>query len=391
MMSCNNFPKYTKYQKLIEEGFQILKPSLYQNFEDIWDYELIGEPQLDLRTQTNNLYYELYRLVEWLQFVERRLESCLTGCITEEESKKIRDKFLIDCPLICSNPESLRLIRLFEAELPICGTESYRWIGGGTCLVGDFIYQTLELTRDGQSTIQLVPLTAGLQYYLDLGIPQAEAQRLIQTRVIELESENCCPYQEVNAPFVQIVSVTATAISVEYQLNNPQASGTIRVGNQTQTVTTSSGTIIFTGLIPGTAYQVEFTVGNCAGQLTLTVPVSTPPYLVTITLGQNLIGNVELLNGLQVGVNTFLVYCNQVNIGFQGINQIHEIRTFTSNGQNVLNQVVWNQVINNKNIGGTFTIPCIDRDYELFIDGVRALDCDNIVTSVSGNTITISL
>ena len=110
---CNNFPEYTKYQRLIQEGFDLLYPSLYQNFTDIWDYELIGEPQTDLRNATNNLYYELYRLAEWLVYVDQYLERCGRTCLNKEESDKIKSKFLIDCPLICSNDKSLQLIKLF--------------------------------------------------------------------------------------------------------------------------------------------------------------------------------------------------------------------------------------------------------------------------------------
>lgn len=390
-MNCNNFPIRNKYERLIQEGFELIYPSLYQKFIDIWEYELIGEPQEDLRNHTNNLYYELYRLAEWLVYVEQYLERCGRACLNKEESDKIKSKFLIHCPLICSNDKSLELIKLFESEIPICSTQSYRWLGTGKCLSGDLIYQTLELIQNGVKRLVIVPLTANNQYYLDLGIPQEEATRLINNRIIQQDSSQCCPYDEINSPFIQFISVIPTALTVEYQLNNPQAIAVFELNGQIQTVTQSSGTLIFSGLTASTTYVLNVTVSNCAGNLTLELPIETPPYILTIQIGNNLQGNIQLLNGLQVGNNIIPNHCTQVVVGFEGINTLHKITTFLVDGEDKLEEVIFNQIIGGHNVGGSFTFPCFNKDTTVFIDGERAINCDDINLTITGNTITISV
>ncbi|MCS7317138.1 MAG: hypothetical protein NZZ41_02295 [Candidatus Dojkabacteria bacterium] len=390
-MNCNLFPEYTKHQKLIQEGFDLLYPSLYQHFTDIWEKELIGEPQKELRELANKLYYELYRLAEWLVEVDRYIERCNKGCIQKQESDKIKEKFLITCPLICLNDKSLELIKLFESNLPFCSNESYRWIGEGVCDSANLVYRVLELVQNGVKRFVIVPLHANTQYYLDLGIPSGEVTRLINSRLIQSNHPQCCPYPAVNMPYVRILSLLQTAVSFEYHLNNGQATGVFELNGQVQTVNQPSGTIIFSSLTPTNSYTLKVTVSNCAGSLSLTLPFDTPPYVLTIQIGVNLQGNIQLLNGLVVGGNVITTYCSQVVVAFQGINVLHKITKFEVDGQDKLNEVVFTQIVNGYNVGGSFTFPCFDKDTTIFIDGERLFSCDDINLSVTGNTITISV
>ena len=166
---------------------------------------------------------------------------------------------------------------------------------------------------------------------------------------------------------------------------------TFELNGQVQTTSAASGTIIFSGLTPTSPYTLKVSVTNCAGTVELELDIETPPYILTIQLGQNLVGNIQLFNGLQVGTNVITQYCSQVSVAFQGINTLHEITVFQVDGQDRLNDVIFNQVLGTSNVGGSFTFPCFDRDHTVFIDGVRALNCDDINIAVTGNTITISV
>lgn len=390
-MNCNRFPIYTKYQKLIEEGFKILEPSLYQYFKDIWEYELIGEPQDKLREITNNIYYELYFLVQWLVYVDNYLESCNRTCLNKEEIERIKQKFLPNCPLICSNEKSLEIIKLFESKIPTCSAESYRWLGEGVCNSGDLIYEVLEIIKQGERKLIRVPLNANNQYYLNLGIPQEQVTKLLQTRTIKEKSELCCRYESVNSPLIRILSMTQTSVTFEYQLNNPEGTITFKLNNQVQSSNQSSGTITFSGLSISQNYKLEVTVRNCAGSVSIEREFDTPPYILKIILDNNLQGNLQLLNGLQVGDNVINTHCSQIIVGFQGINILHKITGFLVNGQERINDVVFNQIINGSNVGGSYIFPCFDKDAIVEIKGERLLTCSDINVNMTGNTITISV
>jgi hypothetical protein len=360
-------------------------------FDDIVHYERYGDHQKDLRTLINNYFYELYRLVEWLEYIDNHLLVCGKSCLTQEEIEKSKTKFLIDCPLICSNPRSRELIALFENSIPTCGTTSYQWYNVDTCYQGNVIRYKVRSIIDGVESIINIPYTATIADIIALGIPDPWATNLFNTRIVQLNSPDCCQYSSVNPPFLDVIAVTTSSITLSYVLQNPQATGTITLGSQTINLVEPTGTVTFTGLNLNTSYNITMTVSNCAGSLTINRTVSTLPYLVIIELGPNVTGNIQILGQFQVGINQVGTYCSQINIAWQGINNIHEITEFLVNGQSGLSDVTWNQVFNNKNIGGVYTIPCIDRDYTIYIEGIRALDCDDITTDMSGNTITISL
>jgi hypothetical protein len=360
-------------------------------FDDIVHYERYGDHQKDLRTLINNYFYELYRLVEWLEYIDNHLLVCGKSCLTQEEIEKSKTKFLIDCPLICSNPRSRELIALFENSIPTCGTTSYQWYNIDTCYQGDVIRYKVRSVIDGVESIINIPYNATIADIIALGIPDPWATNLFNTRIVQLDSPDCCQYSSVNPPFLDVIAVTTSSITLSYVLQNPQATGTITLGSQTINLVEPTGTVTFTGLNLNTSYNITMTVSNCAGSFTINRTVSTLPYLVIIELGPNVTGNIQILGQFQVGINQVGTYCSQINIAWQGINNIHEITEFLVNGQSGLSDVTWNQVFNNKNIGGVYTIPCIDRDYTIYIEGIRALDCDDITTNMSGNTITISL
>lgn len=388
---CNTYPYHSRYNNLIEKGYRILEPYMLSYFDDIVHYERYGDHQKDLRTLINNYFYELYRLVEWLEYIDNHLLVCGKSCLTQEEIEKSKTKFLIDCPLICSNPRSRELIALFENSIPTCGTTSYQWYNVDTCYQGNVIRYKVRSIIDGVESIINIPYTATIADIIALGIPDPWATNLFNTRIVQLNSPDCCQYSSVNPPFLDVIAVTTSSITLSYVLQNPQATGTITLGSQTINLVEPTGTVTFTGLNLNTSYNITMTVSNCAGSLTINRTVSTLPYLVIIELGPNVTGNIQILGQFQVGINQVGTYCSQINIAWQGINNIHEITEFLVNGQSGLSDVTWNQVFNNKNIGGVYTIPCIDRDYTIYIEGIRALDCDDITTDMSGNTITISL
>ena len=330
-------------------------------------------------------------MAEWLEYLNDHLKACGKTCLTQDEIDRSKTKFLIDCPLICSNPRSREIIKLFEDVIPRCGVSSYSWYPISSCYRGDLIYTKVKIVIDGVETIVLVPPTATIDDMIDLGIPNPYATDLFNSRVVEVDSVNCCQYETVNPPYLDIINITTNSVTLSYVLQNNQAAGALTLNGQTINVTEPSGTVTFTGLTLSTEYTITFTVTNCAGSITINRNFSTLPYFVTIVLGPNITGNISFANNLVVGVNQFNFYCTQVNISWTGINNIHEVTEFLVDGQNRLNDVTWNQVVNTKNIGGTFTIPCIDKDYTIYIEGVRALDCDDIQTNINGNTITISL
>lgn len=390
-MNCNNYPYHTIYNNLIDKAFRIIEPYLFNYFDDIIHFEKYGEYQGDLRNIINNYFYELYRLAEWLKYVFDYLKSCNKTCLHKEEIEKTKNRFLINCPLICSNPRSKEIIQIFEEVIPLCETISYTWHPISSCYKGDLIYTKVKEYVNGVEKTIIIPPDATVEDIIQLGIPEPYATNLFNGRIVQLDSPNCCKYESLNLPYLDIVNITNNSITLSYIFQNDDAVGTITVNGQSINLTQPSGTITVTGLSPNVNYQAVFTVTNCAGSITVNKSFSTLPYIVTITLGPNISGNISLGNGLVVGTNVFTTYCSQVNISWTGINNLHEVTEFLVDGQDRLSDIVWNQIFNGKNIGGTFTIPCIDKDYTVYIEGVRALDCSQINVELDGNTITISV
>lgn len=390
MTSCNYIVN-TEYDVLVQKGFELLYPTLYGTVTQIIDHERVGDPQVTLRQNVNNLYYELYRLVEWRVWLDNYLKSCDIRCLTKEMIEKSKEKFLINCPLICSNPKSLELIALFEESIPECGVSKYKWLGDGVCDLGNLVYNILEIIVDGVRRTVIVPTNADLNYYIGLGIPTATAQRLIDTRVIQVNSSSCCPYTVVNTPLLSISTVAPVTLILSYNLNNDSLPGVLTYNGITITLNEIEGFVTIPNVTPATSYTFTLTVTNCAGTNSTTISVTTPPYTINIVLGNNLVGNFNLLNGLQIGVNNIVNYCQSVTISWLGINQLQGITVFNVNQQDKLSEVQWTQVVSNTNVGGSWTIPCVDRNYLIFIDGERLINCGLVNTLLSNDIITISI
>lgn len=393
-MYIKQFPLLPKFQITLEEAFSLLNQSALEKADSIYKFERIGEFQGQTRDSLSSYFYELYRLIEYVDYALNNLEACNLPYYTSSELDKIKSKFLIDCPLICSNPLSLEIIRIFDRLIPQNNQpQVLKWVLEPECFSSSTYYRYLQI----ETRIVPIPFNLNSQELIDYlssinitNVTLEQADLLVNTRLFELVNSNCCEFDSVDDLILIPSLIVATRIEVEYNIGNG-TSASIKIGNQSQVLENKFGFINFPGLAPNTTYQIELTVSNCAETKSVLITPTTPPYFVTVATSPALIGQLQFTQ-LQLGTTQINNFCESRILSFQDnplVPGIYEITTILVNGEERIQDLIVTETVNGQPSGGNLTLSCIDRDYLIFIDGRFALTCTGVSSTLENNIITI--
>lgn len=378
----------TKYEKLANDAFQIVRKAIIEELKEANEYSELGIEVTKIRVE--RYYYLINYLIYVRQIIDNWFETSGNTCLNSEDYLKLRDRYLVDCIIkegVCDKYTN-NLVN-FILKVPLCNDPfEYRWTGVGVCTnqggIPFFERVNLAVYQSGTFVeVKEIPTDLTLNEF-EFFLPQGATQELLDARFIETTEEFCCISTIPLTPNIEITDVKNTEMTLSWSGSDQfiitftdLISENVLVDQELTTDTNRT----FTDLEIAGQYELKVEVNNCAGSSVATRIINTPPFNVQVIFCTALNERViipevfGMLNADFTYVYNFTIteYGSNLDIRFEPAPvktpPYYQIDSVDLNGVDYINNVIFDTVISSVNIGGFIEVPGITEDKTLNICG----------------------
>jgi len=397
MIQSTPYRVNTKYEKLANDAFQIVRKAIMEELREANEYSELG---IEItKANIERYYYLINYLIYIRQVIDNWLESSGNTCLSEKDYQKVLDAYLINCIIkdgICDKYTN-NLINLI-LKVPKCVEPfTYVWTGLGICSPtgGENLVERVNLSKY-QSGVYIETLEIPTEVSLEafkFYVPEG-TQELLDARFISSSpNDNCC---------FEIIPVSPIVILDEVRNNDFTATwdgGTVyniiltRISDNAELVNefTTDTVRTFTNLDISTSYQLSVILTNCAGTSTSFLVVTTLPYYVNINICPSLSSQLTLTNAVE-GSNIVEIYGDTFRFRFDDLTEPYfTVNSVTVNSVDYLNSVIFDKSISTVDTGGIIEIAGITEDKTVNICGVQGNVCNAISSFYDDSIETITM